>query len=122
MHKDYAIAVHQARMREGATDESVVAGLVRHLKETGRMKLLPGIVRELKKLEARAEKHAAILEVASERETSAAEAALKEAGITPQHTIVNTSLIRGWRVRAHGTLIDRSAKQSLIDIYQNITH
>ncbi len=109
-------------MREGATDESVVAGLVRHLKETGRMKLLPGIVRELKRLQAREQKNAPVLEVAHENDIEAAHAALKTAGITPAQTIVNTSLIRGWRVRANGTLMDRSAKQSLIDIYQKITH
>lgn len=122
MHKDYAIAIREARAKEGASDETIVAGLVRHLQATGRMKLLPGIVRELTRLEARAQKQQPTLEVAREEEKSAAEAALKTMGITPTTTTVNTSLIRGWRARAGGTLIDRSAKQSLIDIYQKITN
>ncbi len=122
MHADYAQAVLLARTREGASDESVVTGLIRNLKETGRMKLLPGILRELKRLEARAAKTAPTLELASEKDRAAAEAVLAAAGVTPRETIVNPSLIRGWRARANGVLMDRSAKRALIDIYQKITN
>ncbi len=34
--------------------------------------------------------------------------------------VINKSLIRGWRVRLGGTLIDHSAKQTLVQIYQTI--
>ena len=122
MHADYAQAVLLARTREGASDESVVTGLIRNLKETGRMKLLPGILRELKRPEARAAKTAPTLELASEKDRAAAEAVLAAAGVTPRETIVNPSLIRGWRARANGVLMDRSAKRALIDIYQKITN
>lgn len=122
MHADYAQAVLLARTREGASDESVVTGLIRNLKETGRMKLLSGILRELKRLEARAAKTAPTLELASEKDRTAAEAVLAAAGVTPRETIVNPSLIRGWRARANGVLMDRSAKRALIDIYQKITN
>lgn len=122
MHADYAQAVLLARTREGASDESVVTGLIRNLKETGRMKLLSGILRELKRLEARAAKTAPTLELASEKDRAAAEAVLAAAGVTPRETIVNPSLIRGWRARANGVLMDRSAKRALIDIYQKITN
>lgn len=71
---------------------------IAHLKRTGRMKLLPLVLRELRQEKARAKK------IAPRRETS----------------VDNPSLISGWRTVENGVLTDRTAKSALIDIYRNI--
>jgi F0F1-type ATP synthase delta subunit len=122
MQKLYAKAIDDLAHRDGANAKELVKSLTTHLKASGREKLLPGILRELKVLEARRTKLAPTVEVASEKES---EAALKEAkvqGITAAKAHVNHSLIRGWRARSGGTLIDASAKQGLIDLYRNVTN
>lgn len=70
-----------------------------HLSRTGRLKLLPHILRELKVEAERAKK------LAPRKETA------------QQHP----SLISGWRTIEGGTLIDRSGKGALIEIYRQIT-
>ncbi|MDO8623802.1 MAG: hypothetical protein Q7R54_00370 [bacterium] len=70
-----------------------------HLKKTGRMKLLPHVLRELRIQEARQKM------LTSKKETA------KE----------NPSLISGYRTLENGMLTDRSAKSALISIYQRIT-
>lgn len=90
--------------------------LFRHLESAGRMKLLPGILRELRRREAHEAKLAPVLEVASESEVSAARAA----GAQAEAVVVNESLISGWRERSAGTLRDRSGKTALVEIYRNI--
>lgn len=71
---------------------------VAHLKRTGRMKLLPQVLRELRREKARAEKSAPRTETAEN----------------------NPSLISGWRTLENGMLTDRTGKSALIDIYKNI--
>ena len=71
---------------------------IAHLKRTGRLKLLPRILRELRMREARAAK------LAPRRETAAE----------------NPSLISGWRSLEGGLLIDKTGKRALLDIYQRI--
>ncbi|HEY0979631.1 MAG TPA: F0F1 ATP synthase subunit delta [Candidatus Paceibacterota bacterium] len=121
MEKEYA----QALMRQvasGADERTLVEGLVAHLKREGRMKLLPGILRELKALDARRAKLAPSVEVASDWEAAHAIAAARTMGIEAPAATVNPSLIKGWRARTGGTLVDRSAKQALVDLYQRITN
>ena len=80
MEKEYA----QALMRQvasGADERALVEGLVAHLGREGRMKLLPGILRELKALDARRAKLAPSVEVASEGEATHAIAAARTMGI-----------------------------------------
>jgi F0F1-type ATP synthase delta subunit len=43
-------------------------------------------------------------------------------GIKATDVQVNPSLIKGWRILQKDTLIDRSAKKSLVDLYTNITN
>ena len=74
------------------------AKLKSHLERTGRLKLLPQIVRELKREEARAAKLAPRIETAKE----------------------NPALISGYREITEGKLVDKSGKRALLDIYQNI--
>jgi F0F1-type ATP synthase delta subunit len=121
MEKLYAKAIDDLARRTGADAKKLVADLMKHLAASGRMKLLPGILRQMNIIEARRTKLAPIVEVASEKESAHA---LKEAaanGITATKAQVNHALIKGWRVRSGGNLIDRSAKRGLIDIYRNVT-
>ena len=121
MEKEYAQAL--ARSLKNGTDETkLIDGFLKHLKEEGRSKLLPGILRELKSIEARANKLAPSIEVESEGEKAAARSGAKEAGIDTDDIRVNPSLIRGWRARSGSMVVDRSAKQALVDLYQKITN
>jgi hypothetical protein len=70
-----------------------------HLERTGRMKLLPRILRELRAREARAKA------LAPRRETAKN----------------NPALISGMREIKDGMLTDTTGKRALLEIYQNIT-
>ncbi|MES2668370.1 MAG: hypothetical protein V4644_01610 [Patescibacteria group bacterium] len=121
MEKEYALALSRS-IEEGTDEKILVEGLMKHLKAEGRTKLLGGILRELKLLQSAGEKRSSVIEVASEGEVLAALAAAKLAGIEVEETVINPSLIKGWRIRSKGTLTDRSAKQALVDLYQKITN
>jgi len=71
---------------------------IAHLKRTGRLKLLPLVLHELRSEEARAKRLSSKTETAAE----------------------NPSLISGWRTLENGILTDRSGKSALIDIYKKI--
>jgi F0F1-type ATP synthase delta subunit len=120
MEKAYAQALVNV-LKEGVTEDAATASLMKHLKEVGRMKLLPAILRELRTLDARAATLGATVEVATEAEAPDALLAASEAGITARTASVNPRLIRGWRAREGSRLIDRSGKRALIDIYRRIT-
>ncbi len=118
----YADALTHAAGSEGADEAKLVSGLIAHLKESGRMKLLPGILLELKRAAARRATLAPSVEAASEGEAKGALAAAAAAGIHAKEVRVNPSLISGWRARGGGTLIDQSGKQALVDLYRHITN
>ncbi len=98
-----------------------VKRLVVHLKSIGQIRMLSKIAHELRKVEARRQALAPIVEVAHQKESAAALRAAALGGIEATKTRVNHSLISGYRARGGGTLIDRSAKAALIEIYQNVT-
>jgi len=75
------------------------AAFIAHLKRTGQMKLLPRVLRELRREEAYAKKFAPTRETAAK----------------------DPSLISGWRALENGILTDRTGKSALIDIYKKIT-
>jgi len=122
MEKQYAQAIAHMHATSGKDEGTLVAGLVRHLKATGRLKLLPRIVLELKNLSLRTAKLAPLLEVATSGDESRAKESLKQQGVVVENVSVNPSLIRGWRARADGLLWDHSAKRALTDIYKQITN
>ena len=122
MEKEYAHAVATMSRREGADEAAIVSGLMRELRLSGRSKMLPGILRELRTLEAREQRLAPVLEVATSRDEAAGREAMKKEGIEIEKVVVNPSLIQGWRVRANGLLWDQSAKRALTDIYKKITN
>lgn len=120
MEKAYAQALTNV-LAKGSSEDEVVSSLIKHLKQAGRMKLLPAILRELVVLKARTTTLGATVEVATEAGKADALKEAKEAGIEASSAIVNPSLVSGWRAREGGRLIDRSGKRALIDIYRRIT-
>lgn len=109
-----------AEVEETDAANTAVTRLIAHLKSTGRMRTLPRIVRELERVAARRVALRAIVEVASKEEGARALHASERAGISTKRFVVNPSLIRGWRARENGRLIDRSAKRALVQIYQRV--
>lgn len=98
-----------------------VRKLVAHLESTGRVKMLPQILRRLKALAARRAALAPEVEVAHEHDAHAALQAAAAEGIEAKHAKVNAALIAGWRGQAGDRLVDRSAKAALVNIYQKVT-
>lgn len=113
--------IYAEALSKNAQKASDVDALVAHLKERGRLKLLPGILRELKQMEERRKQQAPLLEVANEGEASQAKREAADHGIAAEQVRINHALIRGWRARAHGMLVDRSGKRALVDLYRQIT-
>jgi hypothetical protein len=72
---------------------------IAHLRKTGRMKLLPRVLRELRTEVTRAKLLSPKKETAKE----------------------NPALISGWRQIENGVLTDHTGKQALLDIYKKIT-
>lgn len=101
--------------------DAAVSKIIFHLKSSGRIKMLPQIVRELRKVAARRKALEPVVEVASEREAADALVWASESGISAKHAHVNHSLIAGWRAQEAGRLVDRSAKSAFIEIYKNVT-
>lgn len=112
----YATVVEKLS-KEGNTN--VAESLIAHLKSRGRTKLLPKILQALQN-RASQSVHTARLEVATEGEKTHALEEAKMLGLTPEHVVVNHSLIRGWRAWSKNQLVDRSGKRALVDLYQNI--
>lgn len=110
-----------AELEDARAADEAVNKLIMHLKSAGRMKLLPQIARELRKVAARRHALQPKVEVAHTKESAAALRAAAQGGIVAKHTTVNPALIHGWRAQKGGLLIDRSGKRVLIDIYQNVT-
>ena len=110
-----------AETEDKVAADAAVTKLIVHLKSAGRMNMLPKIARELRRVASRRQALRPRVEVASEKESSAALAAASALGITARHATVNPSLIRGWRAQSAGTLVDRSAKRALAQIYQKVT-
>ena len=117
----YAHAIN--RLIEAGNDEKKLGDtLMAHLKESGRLKLLPGILAELNASALRNASVADSVEVAHESDAPAALAAAKAEGVEASKAHVNHTLLSGWRARSKGTLIDRSGKRALIDLYRKIAN
>lgn len=121
MQKMYAQALVNLSLQEGANKKALVEKLIQHLHESGRTKLLPKILRELKIHEARSEKKGSHIEVATQADAHEAQTEAARQGIVGAKAHVNHDLIRGWRAKNDSVLIDHSAKQGLIDLYRAIT-
>jgi len=108
-------------LEDKAVSDAAVTKLIMHLKSAGRMKMLPQIARELRKIAARRHALRPYVEVAHQKEAARALCAAAAAGIVARHAVVNHSLIHGWRAREEGKLVDHSAKRALLHIYQRVT-
>lgn len=113
------MALHSA-LQKGEKADTLVSRLTAHLKERGRMKLLPAILRELNVLRAKHKTTAPVVEAASPAEAEAAKKAAKQEGIDVAEVTINPHLISGWRAMSGSTLIDRSGKRALSDLYRKI--
>ncbi len=117
----YAHAIH--RLIESGSDEAKLGDtLVAHLKASGRMKLLPGILAELNANAKRGAMVADTVEVAHEADAHVALAEAKTLGVIASKAHVNHTLLSGWRAKSKGTLVDRSGKRALIDLYRKIAN
>lgn len=115
MERTYAQVIGRA-VRKGEPEDALLKRLFAHLEVTGRMKLLPGILRELRAQVKHARKQAPVLEVASTDE----EARARAEGANAKTVVVNEALVSGWRERSGSSLTDRSGKTALVEIYRNI--
>lgn len=116
--------VLEAIAEHGNHEEALAAleKLILHLKSHGRVKLLPEMARELKRITARRAALAPVVEVAHQHDAHEAVLLAEKAGIQTKHTKVNHELLGGWRARAEGKLIDHSGKGALVAIYQQVTN
>jgi hypothetical protein len=120
-YRVYAKAIGRIEERGSVTGVALADKLIAYLKARGREKLLPKILAELRAREAKEHVRRPLLEVASEKEKHEALRLSKEAGIETSNARVNHTLIRGWRAKGNGVLVDASAKRSLLQLYRNIT-
>lgn len=119
MENLYATAI-QRLVSSGMKEEAVMKNLMAHLKQRGRVKLLPAILGSLKTLVARSVTLGASVEVAKKGDEKKAIAEAAALGIEVSEASVNPILLSGWRARSEGTLIDRSGKRALTDMYRSI--
>ena len=110
------LAAHDENRALAAADK-----LVKELKDRGELKQLSGILRSARKESARQRSLAPVVEVGRAEDADAALRAASAAGIDARKAVVNPTLIRGWRARARGMLVDRSGKRALVDLYRNVT-
>lgn len=119
MERTYARALTNL-LAKGADESKIVSNLVAHLKSVGRMKLLPRILRELKAMGVRNHSSASVVEVAHEKDSGSALTRAAAEGVEAKHTVVNASLLSGFRARGKGILVDHSGKRALIDLYRKV--
>ncbi len=117
----YAQALWNEAQKKDVEAKAIVSNLRKSLKAQGREKMLAGILRELKRLEAQNMKLGPVVEVASKKDEAHA---LKEAAalkIKVAQVTINPELIQGWRASDSSRLVDSSGKRALIELYQRIT-
>ena len=117
MPETYAQALVSLVQCGDVTVEEGVKNLSDSLRKTGKLKLLPAILTALRKYEYRTERSGSVIEVALQADAGVAKTEAGLAGITTERVIVNPSLIRGWRARGAGKLIDKSGKRFLVEVF-----
>ncbi|HEX7651094.1 MAG TPA: hypothetical protein VF439_00020 [Candidatus Paceibacterota bacterium] len=118
---DYGKKLAQLAAHDEGRALAAAEKLVKELKDRGELKQLPGILRSARKESARQRSLAPVVEVGRAEDADAALRAASEAGINAVRAAVNPTLIRGWRARAAGVLVDRSGKRALVDLYRRVT-
>lgn len=104
------------------TAHEAVVRLVHHLHTAGRLKMLPTIAHELRKIRARKNACAPVIEVADISYEKEARAGALRAGVETGMVRVNKEILSGWRAHGNGVLVDCSGKCALIDMYKKVIH
>jgi F0F1-type ATP synthase delta subunit len=117
----FAHALYNLAKKSNASPKELVKKLQAYLASNGRLKLLPGILQELQKIELQEKKRMPVVEIAKEHDKAKALKEAAAAGVQTSEVRVNPSLITGWRAVGNGKLYDSSAKRSLIEVYRKIT-
>lgn len=120
LSQQYALELAQALDCADVNEDVLVENLIKNLRSRGREKLLPSIVRELKKIRMQERKKEPCVEIAREEDREKVRAGVDELGVSTYSVTVNPTLVRGWRVRAQGRLIDNTTKKALIELYRVI--
>lgn len=127
MEKAYAQALWRA-IANGMEPKKAVHSLRDMLVREGRAELLPRIGKALERIaEREGKKNDVVLTVAKDSDTAAAKRHvhdfIAEFGVTPHDlkTVVDGSLIGGWRLEGNEKLIDASYKRRLLDLYSRVT-
>ncbi len=115
-------------IERGETPHQAVVMVKKNLDLKGRTAILPKVARAFEKIAAREiRKRTMQLTVARigdfEKALRGAKEALLEAGIREIDLVesIDESLVGGWRLEGHDTLIDNSWKKSLLTIYNRAT-
>lgn len=114
----YAQGINEMIAR-GFTPKDVTSRLVGRLRAEGRLGLMPGILRAIKRAQEGA-RHQNVLSVASEKDIAQAQKDIPKCAQAPR-VVVDPTLIGGWRLRTRDTLRDSSYKKHLQTLYKQIT-
>ncbi len=124
----YAEALYEAAATtDEATQESMVANLVRILDERGHRALLPAIAREYERLERRRsvrERREVRVARAVDRDKHA-DAIKRDAeklGVDPAQCVtrIDESVVGGYAIEANGTRLDKTHKRALLELYTRL--
>jgi len=107
--------------------KKAVHALHAELTKTGRASLMRRILRAFERIaERELRKEQATLTVAREHDERHAKSAVKEVLAELEveskdlKTLIDDTIIGGWRLEAKGTLIDRSYKKQLMELYNRV--
>ncbi len=118
MEQKYAHALRKLA-EGGIAPQDAVAAVARALEARGRGGLLSRVGKAFARLAVRAARRKRkTLIVARESDAAAARAA---SGFAEAETIIDDSLIGGWRLEEGDTLTDASYKKYLLDMYNRAT-
>jgi F0F1-type ATP synthase delta subunit len=127
MEHAYAQALQRA-VENGMTPHAAVKRIKELLGNEGRLGLLPRVARAFAHLSERERsRNDVVLTVAREKDERGAKGEVRDilgslkADADSLRTQVDDSLIGGWRLEGRGTLVDRSHKAQLLDIYHRVT-
>ncbi len=121
MHKEYAHALYQAIIKEGADTQKVFDTFIARLKREGKMKALPMIKSELIRIYTSKQSSTPTLFVASENDIEKYKQEVPASNDTPKIR-VESNIIGGWIYTDTNKIIDASYRGSLISLYKKIVN
>ncbi|MAJ97086.1 hypothetical protein CL644_02220 [bacterium] len=123
---EYAHALHNARKKASTKDEAAnyVDALVATLKESGKLKALPAILREYQRIQVRKNAQKPILTLSTKEEEDEALKELEQRlgdKVGDVAIATDENLVGRWRYVNHDTLLDTSYKAALLELYRRVT-